>query len=196
MTKKEFLDAKENALKSLNEACDQEKVDEGALPLLSIINKIDGLYTSSSCAGRIVLLEIPHIGDKKGARFLGLWHRTIQLEELSVASKKATKGLLWLLAQAPIIHIGVENLPLADRMVKTAVACGFKNSAIRSLGKTVIIELCSTERLDAPIGRDGGLFCSEKHLTLLVEISNEVIERSSEKLSRLAEKLAKFTDFP
>jgi len=81
-------------------------------------------------------------------------------------------------------------------MVKTAVACGFKNSAIRSLGKTVIIELCSTERLDAPIGRDGGLFCSEKHLTLLVEISNEVIERSSEKLSRLAEKLAKFTDFP
>jgi len=196
MTKKEFLDAKENALKSLNEACDQEKVDEGALPLLSIINKIDGLYTSSSCAGRIVLLEIPHIGDKKGARFLGLWHRTIQLEELSVASKKATKGLLWLLAQAPIIHIGVENLPLADRMVKTAVACGFKNSAIRSLGKTVIIELCSTERLDAPIGRDGGLFCSEKHLTLLVEISNEVIERSSEKMSRLAEKLAKFTDFP
>ena len=196
MTKKEFLDAKENALKSLNEACDQEKVDEGALPLLSIINKIDGLYTSSSCAGRIVLLEIPHIGDKKGARFLGVWHRTIQLEELSAASKKATKGLLWLLAQAPIIHIGVENLPLADRMVKTAVACGFKNSAIRSLGKTVIIELCSTERLDAPIGRDGGLFCSEKHLTLLVEISNEVIERSSEKLSRLAEKLAKFTDFP
>ena len=196
MTKKEFLDAKENALKSLNEACDQEKVDEGALPLLSIINKIDGLYTSSSCAGRIVLLEIPHIGDKKGARFLGLWHRTIQLEELSVASKKATKGLLWLLAQAPIIHIGVENLPLADRMVKTAVGCGFKNSAIRSLGKTVIIELCSTERLDAPIGRDGGLFCSEKHLTLLVEISNEVIERSSEKMSRLAEKLAKFTDFP
>ena len=196
MTKKEFLDAKENALKSLNEACDQEKVDEGALPLLSIINKIDGLYTSSSCAGRIVLLEIPHIGDKKGARFLGVWHRTIQQEELSAASKKATKGLLWLLAQAPIIHIGVENLPLADRMVKTAVACGFKNSAIRSLGKTVIIELCSTERLDAPIGRDGGLFCSEKHLTLLVEISNEVIERSSEKMSRLAEKLAKFTDFP
>ncbi|MCU0851243.1 MAG: hypothetical protein MUC80_08265 [Candidatus Thermoplasmatota archaeon] len=196
MTKNEFMDAKENALKSLNEACDQEKVDEGALPLLSIINKIDGLYTSSSCAGRIVLLEIPHIGDKKGARFLGVWHRTIQQEELSAASKKATKGLLWLLAQAPIIHIGAENLPLADRMVKTAVACGFKNSAIRSLGKTVIIELCSTERLDAPIGRDGGLFCSEKHLTLLVEISNEVIERSSEKMSRLAEKLAKFADFP
>jgi tRNA wybutosine-synthesizing protein 3 len=196
MTKKEFMDAKENALKSLNEACDQQKVDEGALPLLSIINKIDGLYTSSSCAGRIVLLEIPHIGDKKGARFLGVWHRTIQQEELSAACKKATKGLLWLLAQAPIIHIGVENLTLADRMVKTAVACGFKNSAIRSLGKTVIIELCSTERLDAPIGRDGGLFCSEKHLTLLVEISNEVIERSSEKMSRLAEKLVKFADFP
>lgn len=196
MTKKEFMDAKENALKSLTEACGQGNVDEGALPLLSIINKIDGLYTSSSCAGRIVLLEIPRIGDKKGATFLGVWHRTIQQEELLAASKKATNGLLWLLAQAPIIHIGVETLPLADRMVKTAVACGFKNSAIRSLGKTIIIELCSTERLDAPIGRDGCLFCPEKQLTLLIEISNEVIERSSEKMSRLAEKLAKCADFP
>ncbi len=196
MTKKEFFDAKEKALKSLQEACDQYNVDEGVLPILIIINKIEGFYTSSSCAGRIVLLEIPQIGDKQGATFLGIWHRNIRLQELSDASTKATKGLLWLLAQAPIIHIGVETLPLAEKMVKTAISCGFKNSSIRSLGKKIIIELCSTERLDAPIGRDGCLFCDEKQLSLLVEISNEVIERSSEKLSRLGEKLTKFADFP
>jgi tRNA wybutosine-synthesizing protein 3 len=55
MKKKEFLDAKENALKSLNDACDKGKVDEGALPILDLINEIEGFYTSSSCAGRIVL---------------------------------------------------------------------------------------------------------------------------------------------
>ncbi len=196
MTKKEFFDAKEKALKSLQEACDQYKVDEGVLPILIIINKIEGFYTSSSCAGRIVLLEIPQIGDKQGAAFLGIWHRTIRLQELSNASTKATHGLLWLLAQAPIIHIGVETLPRAEKMVKTAISCGFKNSSIRSLGKKIIIELCSTERLDAPIGRDGSLFCDEKQLSLLIEISNEVIDRSSEKLSRLGEKLTKFADFP
>jgi len=196
MKKKEFLDAKENALKSLDDACGHGKVDEGVLPILDLINKIEGFYTSSSCAGRIILLQIPQIGDKRGARFLGVWHHTIEVDELRAASRKATTGLLWLLAQAPILHIGAETLQLADSMLKTAISCGFKNSAVKSLGKKIIIEICSTERLDAPIGRDACLFCDEKHLSLLVEISNEVIGRSQEKLGRLTKKLANFRDFP
>jgi tRNA wybutosine-synthesizing protein 3 len=195
MGKKEFLDAKENALKSLRDACIERKVDEGVLPILDLINRIEGFYTSSSCAGRIVLLEIPQIGDKRGATFLGIWHRTIEHSELMAAATKATTGLLWLLAQAPILHIGAQTLDLADRMVKTAVSCGFKNSAVKSIGKKILIEICSTERLDAPIGRDGCLFCEEKYLSLLVEISNDVIERSQKKMHRLIEKLGNFTDF-
>jgi tRNA wybutosine-synthesizing protein 3 len=195
MKKKEFVDAKENALKSLNDACNSGKVDEGALPILDLINKIEGFYTSSSCAGRIVLLEIPQIGDKRGATFLGIWHRTIEPDELKTAATKAKTGFLWLLAQAPILHIGAETLQLADKMVKTAISCGFKNSAVKSLGKKIIIEICSTERLDAPIGRDGCLFCNEKQFSLLVEISNEVIERSQEKIDRFTKKLGNFADF-
>jgi tRNA wybutosine-synthesizing protein 3 len=195
MKKNEFLDAKENALKSLKDACIEEEVDEGVLPLLGLLNKLEGFYTSSSCAGRIVLLEIPQIGDKHGAVFLGIWHRTIEVIELQAASTKATTGLLWLIAQAPILHIGAETLERADKMVKTAVHCGFKNSAIKSVGKKIIIEICSTERLDAPIGRDGRLFCEGIYLSLLVEISNEVIERSQKKMGRLTEKLGNLGDF-
>jgi tRNA wybutosine-synthesizing protein 3 len=196
MKKKEFLDAKEKALQSLTHACATEKVDEGVLPVLEQINRMQGFYTSSSCAGRIVLLEIPQIGDKRAARFLGVWHRTIEQKELQSAATKATTGFLWLLAQAPILHIGVETLPLADRMLKIAISCGFKNSAIKSIGKKIIIEICSTERLDAPIGRDGCLFCQEKYLSLLVEISNEVIKRSQGKIGRFAKKIGKFSDIP
>jgi tRNA wybutosine-synthesizing protein 3 len=192
MGKKEFLDAKEQALKSLDKACGEQKVDEGILPLLELINSIEGCYTSSSCAGRIVLLEIPQIGDKRGATFLGIWHRTITLEEFQAAATKASHGLLWLLAQAPILHIGVQTPELADTMVKTAVSCGFKNSAVKSTGKKIIIEFCSTERLDAPIGKDGQLFCESNYLTLLVDISNEVIKRSQKKLIRLEKTLQKW----
>jgi tRNA wybutosine-synthesizing protein 3 len=195
MEKKEFFGAKESALKSLEDACAEQKVDEGVLPILDLINGIEGFYTSSSCAGRIVLLEIPQIGDKRGATFLGVWHRTIEPEELKVAAIKATKGLLWLLAQAPILHIGAQTLELADRMVKTAISCGFKNSSVKSTGKKIRLEICSTERLDAPIGRDGCLFCEEEHLSLLVEISNEVIERSGKKMARFAKKVGTFDDF-
>ena len=189
MQKKEYLDAKEKALLSLADACADQRVDEGILPILNLINDMDGFYTSSSCAGRIVLLEIPRIGDKRGATFLGVWHRTIEPEELTAAAAHATKGLLWLLAQAPILHIGVQTPELADTMIKTAVSCGFKNSAIKSTGKKIVIEICSTERLDAPIGRDGCLYCEKDYLFLLVDIANEVIGRSKEKLERFEKKL-------
>jgi tRNA wybutosine-synthesizing protein 3 len=196
MSKKEFLDAKENALRSLQKARTSDEVDEGILPILDLINHIPGYYTSSSCAGRIVLLQIPQLGDKRNARFLGIWHRTIQTEEVQHAASNATIGYLWFLAQAPILHIGAETIELADKMLKTAISCGFKNSAVKSLGKKIIIELCSTERLDAPIGRDGHLFCEKQYLSMLVEISNEVIERSYEKLGKLGGKLENYRDFP
>jgi len=192
MGKNEFLEAKESALKSLETACVEQKVDEGILQILELINRIEGFYTSSSCAGQIVLLQIPQIGDKRGATFLGVWHRTIEIKELKAAATNATKGVLWLLAQAPILHIGVQTLEPANMMVKTAISCGFKNSAIKSVGKKIRIEICSTERLDAPIGRDGCLFCNDEHLSLLVEISNEVIERSRKKIDRLVKKVEKF----
>ncbi|MFA5101624.1 MAG: hypothetical protein WC525_00570 [Candidatus Thermoplasmatota archaeon] len=196
MSTKEFLDAKENALRSLEKARRTDQVDEGILPVLNLINHIPGYYTSSSCAGRIVLLQIPQLGDKRNARFLGIWHRTIQTTELQDAASNATTGYLWFLAQAPILHIGAETLELADTMLKNAISCGFKNSAVKSLGKKIIIEICSTERLDAPIGRDGCLFCEQKYLSLLVEISNEVIERSQQKLGKFAKKLGNYRDFP
>ena len=195
MKNKVFLDAKENALKSLKDACVEGKVDEGILPILNLINRIHGFYTTSSCAGRIVLLQIPQIGDKHGATFLGIWHRTIKPDELYTAAVKSTTGLLWMLAQAPILHIGAETSQQADKMLKTAISCGLKNSSIKSLGKKTIIEICSTERLDAPIGRDGCLFCEENYLSLLVEISNEIIERSQEKMGRFAKKLENISVF-
>ena len=189
MVKKEFLDAKEQALKSLEQACIDMKADKEILPLLSLINEFEDCYTSSSCAGRTVLLEIPRIGDKKRAEFLGKWHRTIGVNEVKKAAKKAKNGLIWLLAQSPIFHIVVASNELADKLVKTAVASGFKHSGIKSTGKKIVVEVCSTERLDAPIGKDGFLFCNDEYLQLLIDISNEVFEASKTKISQFEGKL-------
>ena len=186
---KDFLEGKKKALKSLEKAMGENKVDRGILPILNMINDSEEYYTSSSCSGRVVLLEIPQIGDKKRARFLGKWHRNITADEITSAVKKAKIGLLWLLAQSPILHIVANKTETADKMVKIANASGFKNSGVKSTGKKTIVEVCSTERLDAPIGRDRLLFCNDEHLQLLVDIANEVIEKSTVKLHRFEQKL-------
>lgn len=189
---REFLDAKEKALDLLEKAESENKVDREIKPILSMINASNDYYTSSSCAGRIVMIELPQIGDKKGAKFLGKWHRKIKSEEIWMATKKAKIGMLWLLAQSPILHIGVNTQDAADNLLKTAIACGFKNSGAKSIGRKIIVEICSTERLDSPIGKDSKLFCNEEYLDLLVNIANKIMERSNLKLSRFEEELEKY----
>ncbi|MGF3554918.1 MAG: tRNA-wybutosine modification methyltransferase TYW3 [Thermoplasmatota archaeon] len=166
---KEFLKSKEKAITYLKKAKINDMVDKKISTILELINNSNEFFTSSSCAGRIVLLEIPKIGDKKNARFLGIWHRKIKSFELLSALKEAKTGLIWIIAQSPIIHVYAKTLDDADKLVKIANASGFKNSSFKSFNKNIVIEICSTERLDAPIGRDGVLFCNKSYLNLLVK---------------------------
>ena len=190
-SEQDFLEGKKSAIFKLKKAKKEDKVDKGILSILDIINESDNFYTSSSCYGRIVVLEIPNIGNKKEAKFLGKWHRTININELINSIKKAKIGQIWLLSQSPIIHITAKANDAADRILKIAVACGFKNSGIKSFGRKIVVEICSTERLDVPIGNDGVLLSNKDHLKLLTNISNEIFNKSSKKLEKLEEELKK-----
>jgi tRNA wybutosine-synthesizing protein 3 len=189
ITDKDFLKNKKQTLLKLEQAKKEGLVDKDIIPILDLINSSDDYYTSSSCYGRIVLLEIPEIGDKKNAKWLGKWHRKIDVNEFINASKKASKGMLWLLAQSPIIHVFSKNLESADKLVKTAISCGFKNSGFKSVEKNIVVEVISTERLDSPVGLDGKLFCDDKHLSLLVDIANDIFNKSTDKTLKLKKKL-------
>ena len=186
---RDFLKNKKQTLTKLEDAKRQGLVDEDIISILDSINSFDDYYTSSSCYGRIVLLEIPEIGDKKNAKWLGKWHRKIKTEEILDAFKKANKGQIWILAQSPIIHVFAKNLESADMLVKTAIGCGFKNSGFKSVRKNIVVEVTSTERLDSPVGKDGELFCDDEYLSLLVDIGNDVIDKSSVKLKKFEKKL-------
>lgn len=186
---RDFIENKKQNLIKLQKEKEKKQVDDKIIPVLDLINSCKNYYTSSSCYGRIVLLEIPEIGDKKNAKWLGKWHREIQLNEFLLVSKKAKKGFLWLLAQSPIIHVFANDLDSADNLTKIAVSCGFKHTSFKSFKKNIVIEIISTERLDAPIGKDGIIFCDDKYLNLLINISNNIINRSSEKLKKFKTKL-------
>jgi tRNA wybutosine-synthesizing protein 3 len=190
-TERDFLDGKKIAISKLKKAKIENKVDKGIIQILNLVNNSNNYYTTSSCYGRIILLEIPNIGNKKEAIFLGKWHRTIEFDELISASKNSKTGQIWLLSQSPIIHIASKTFDAADRLLKLAISCGFKNSGIKSLGRKIIVEICSTERLDAPVGSKGILFCNIEHLKLLTSVSNEILNKSFKKLDKLERELKK-----
>jgi len=189
MKERDFIENKKQMISKLKYAKKENKVDIDIILIIDLINSYDEYYTSSSCYGRIVLLELPEVGDKKNAKFLGKWHRKIEKNEFLDAIKKSSKGQVWFLVQSPIIHIFSKDLDSGDKLVKKAISCGFKNSGFRSIKKNIVVEITSTERIDAPVGIDGCLYFKDDYIDSLLDLSNNMVERFYEKLDRLKKEL-------
>ena len=189
-----FNEHKQQALKKLEKAILEKHVDSRIIPILQIINDNTNYFTTSSCAGRIIVLQLPEIGDKKQAVFLGRWHRPVCDEEVITAINRYNDGQLWLSAQPPIFHIGCKTLESANILMKSGIMSGFKNSGIRSISGQIILELQSTERMDIPIGYNGKQIIPNDIINFIIETANRAITRAQKKLDQLEEKLKKIED--
>jgi len=185
-----YLEHKKDAMKKLQTARKQNKVDIDALLILDRLNLMDAYYTTSSCSGRIVVMQLKDLGDKKSAVFHGKWHRSVESNEVTDAIGDYTKGQLWFLAQPPIFHVGCRSLDVANELVIKGVSSGFKHSGIKTVSDKIIVELSSTERMDIPFGMDGHVFVDESLIPLFVMVANKVIMKAKQKVHRLEESLA------
>lgn len=186
-----FKDYKQKTLNKLNYALDNNLVDKAVIEILNNINSKDSFATTSSCAGRIVIMEIPTAGDKKNAIFHGKWHNIVTLDEIKTAIKKFNKGQLWFLAQPPIFHIASENIDDADKLLKIGINSGFKHSGFKTVNDRIIVEICSTERIDMPIGLDQKVYIDDVTILYLIDLANNLIIRSQKKLKKLKNALLK-----
>lgn len=187
--KTNYLKAREEALSSLEKALIEEHVDEKVLTIIDKINARTDFFTTSSCSGRIAIIETPKFGDKKNAHFLGKWHRGINQEEINEALQKATVGELWFLVQSPIFHIASISMEGARKMLGAAIQSGFKHSSLKAMNGKIIIEVLTTERIDTPLGKDGKVYGGEEYLTLLISLANKMLTEMDRKLKRFEKML-------
>ncbi|NJE45888.1 hypothetical protein E3E35_00380 [Thermococcus sp. GR7] len=189
---KNFDEQKARAMAGLRKALEEGKVDEDIIPLLEKINSLENYFTTSSCSGRISVMEMPEFGDKVNAAWLGKWHREVELGEVLEAIKKHSSGQLWFLVRSPILHVGARTMEDAVKLLNLAIGLGFKYSNIKSVShKKLLVEIRSTERMDVPLGADGELWVSEDYIERIVDIANEQVRRFKGKLKRLEEEVEK-----
>lgn len=184
-TEKLFQRKKQEALTKLATAKQQHKVDREIIPLLDHINKNPHYFTTSSCAGRIALIQLPDIGDKEHAKFLNKWHHPITPQLLQKHLEKKSQGQLWLLTQPPIFHIAAQTLTYAEHLLKIGINSGFKNSALKTLTPPLLVEILSTERIDSLLGHNDTIYCTSNYLNQLIDIANHILKKSQHKLQQL-----------
>ncbi|WP_297518914.1 hypothetical protein [Thermococcus sp.] len=188
------MKAKREALKSLFTAMGEGKVDEDIIDLLLLINSIKGIYTTSSCSGRIGIIEEPALGAKPLSRWLIKVHRPIEFEEAKNALNDAREGLIFLKSQPPIFHVVAEDMEKAKKLHELGLSSGFKYTTFKVVSNRYLVEINATEYLTAPLGKDGRVLVDEEYLNFAIEIGNSMLKRSKGRLPRLEENFRKLRE--
>ncbi len=180
-----FKERKRQLLEKLKIAKKENKVDLEVLDIIDLINFSNNYYTSSSCSGRIILIEVLRPSHKKDAKFILKLHREVKFKEIKGAIKKHQDNQLWLMSEPPILHIGAKDLYYTKEMLNLGYRSGFKRSNIKSVGTKFIVEIMSSEEIHVPIAYEGKLLVEDKYLEYVVDISNNILKRGKDRLKKL-----------
>jgi tRNA wybutosine-synthesizing protein 3 len=182
-----FLKRKQDVLGKLDKSS-IGSWDKKILNLCDKMNELDDYYTTSSCAGRIVLIKD---SERKGpGLFLWVSHDKITHKVLLGALDKIQYSGLVRFKQEPcILHVACRDLKSAEEMLRFAHLSGWKRSGIISSGKKFVVEMMGTDKLEFFVMDKGRVLVNDSYLMLVVKKSNENLDKSWEKINKLAELL-------
>ncbi|MFH1403104.1 MAG: hypothetical protein ABIH11_02415 [Candidatus Altiarchaeota archaeon] len=184
-----FQQQKSKALNDYRASVRVGDVDESLIPLLDEINRMESYYTTSSCGGRIALLE--ELGGKGLNRFIRKWHDKASVEDVMKAMGECSTEL-WFKCEPPILHVVAKSLEDANHFLHEAREAGFKRSGLQSSGEDRnVLEVLSTESINTPLVVDGKIVVAEEYVRILVEDGNRKLESGWVKIERLRERLSR-----
>ena len=162
------------------------KWDEKIIPLCNKINSSPNYYTTSSCAGRIVLMISKN--KKSHNLFLKISHELISFNWLKNNLNKIKNKFVKFKCEPPILHVVCRNLESASLLLEKAKISGMKHSGIHCLGRNIILEIHGDDRLEFPIFNKNKVLVDDDFLKLVAKESNEKLKKSWKMIENLSEK--------
>ncbi|MBI1935643.1 hypothetical protein HYS31_04335 [Candidatus Woesearchaeota archaeon] len=173
--KSDFLSKKDKSRKG--------SIDKGIIRLVSLINSKNDYYTTSSCAGRIVLLEM-HSSKKYECHWILAKHEKVKFNEIFNALKNhKSKNEVWLKQQPVILHVACMDIEASKMLLESAQKV-FKRSGIISIKENkVMLEVIGSEHLETLI-KKGRIMPDEEYLKELVKRANYNFGENRKKIGK------------
>lgn len=185
-----FDKIKKELLGLLENAREKGVVDDEVNEYLDLINGHPDYVTSSSCYGRIILIDLPNYS-KKDSEFLYKWHGKIGVEEAWKALQEAKGQFIRLKMDPLILHVSCRDIDAADRLLKVKNAAGMKRGGIFSIAPNrVQIEFEGTYRMEVPVKKEKVLV-DKDYFALLIEQANDKFDKNAEMWERFANEFRK-----
>ena len=164
-------------------------IDAPIKDLCEIINNDKNYFTTSSCSGRITLIDDKE--KKSPDVFLFRSHEKVELDELKKgildAAEKVREGIVMFKQEPCLIVVSCRDKDKQWELFSEARNNGWKKSGILSINKKMLIELMSSENISFPIIKDGGILIDDEFLEIILEKANSNLEKGWEKINKLKE---------
>ncbi|MEM1782798.1 MAG: hypothetical protein QW483_02870, partial [Nanopusillaceae archaeon] len=175
-------------IKKLEEHLKLNKVDKEILHVINLINSSNDYFTTSSCAGRIVLIKVPNNFKKQKDVFIFKSHQIVKFEDIFNVLKKtyALFDNIWFKQEPFIIHVSCRDLKSAIEILKISSKIGLKHSGIISLKKNrVVVEIIGNEKIETILSKNRMIIVSKEYLKDLVEEANKKLLKDRVYLGKL-----------
>ena len=198
--KTDFLSKKDKSRKG--------SIDKDIAKLINEINSKNGFYTTSSCAGRIVLLEMKS-RKKNDCSWIFAKHDKVKFNEINKAlikhsiknnfnnekfnknkSNKKNNYEIWFKQQPLILHVACRNLESAKTFLEIARKIFRRAGIIGITDKKVTIEIIGSEHLET-IVKDRNFATDEKYLKNLIKYANRNFGENKRKTKKFEVEIKK-----
>lgn len=184
-----FAVRKKNFLSKIDKSRKSE-IDKEILSLVDFFNSKDCYFTTSSCAGRIIINSQPKSTKKEDSLWLFVSHQPITDDEHKRISKTEfdTKDMIWFREEPFILHVCAENIESAHKILQCCRKIGLKHSGIIWAGEKIIVEIVDSVRIDLPIYHQKWLI-GEEMLRLIVDEANSRLLKSRTRMGLFLKEL-------
>ncbi|XP_077414434.1 tRNA wybutosine-synthesizing protein 3 homolog [Vanacampus margaritifer] len=170
--------------------CDLSKkgnVDEDIVHLVSLLNSYEEYFTTSSCSGRITIIDTAPescVVQKKNLVWLFVSHTKCKFDDV-MSALASSCGSAVLKFEPFVLHVQCRTLEDARLMLSAAVQSGFRNSGI-TLSKTgkIIMAVRCTHSLEVPLSNQGKVLVSHEYIDFLIGIANQKMEENLRRVER------------
>ena len=158
-------------------------VDEDIKEIVGLINSKKDYYTTSSCAGRIVLLEMKS-KRKDECNWIFTKHYKVKFNEiinsLKNYNKNKQKNQIWFKQQPIILHVACRNIEAAKKLLEISRRIFRRAGIIGITKRKVMVEIIGDERLETIIAGKN-FVVDEKYLRNLIKYANKNFEENKRK---------------
>lgn len=167
----------------------KRSIDAPIVSVVSFINGSECFFTTSSCSGRITLINETGVKRKNSSQFVFVSHDYVRTSEAGEILNRVhtAKGSVFLKLEPLILHIECKSLELALELLRVFKSQSeFKHTSIvSSMGPKTVLCIKAMPKLEIPIVFEGDVIVSEQLLIKYLAIANGRMSENFRAISKL-----------